>query len=287
MSASTATPSSSTRESGGAARLRGHGRPTGRPRIPGRPALAGRRARLGQRVAAADPQRPAIGSGRTLACGRSASGRPGRGGDHAGRLGGAHRVRGCVARSRTRKACPSCRRTLARGAALFRGEFLEGFALRDSAPSTSGRPWRRRRFVVSTGERSCVSSHSRRRRGASTHAIATGRRLMTLDPLDERGHRALMRVHADAGDRHAAVRVYDECVRILATRARCRARRRDHFVARGHPLRTFRSEVRDRSPDARPGSRTHVGVRRARRRHEGRPRRRRHRRAGGRPGHRG
>ncbi len=114
-------------------------------------------------------------------------------------------------------ACPACRRALARGAALFRGEFLEGFALRDSASfdewqtleaeALRGEHWRAllRLVALEAAE------------GRLTDAIAAGRRLVALDPLDERGHRALMRVHAGAGDRQAAVRVYEECVRILAT----------------------------------------------------------------------
>jgi TolB-like protein len=46
-------------------------------------------------------------------------------------------------------------------------------------------------------------------------AIATGRRLLALDPLKEATHRALIRLYADAGDRSMAIKQYNACCEVL------------------------------------------------------------------------
>ena len=58
--------------------------------------------------------------------------------------------------------------------------------------------------------------------GQSEHTRAAEfcRRWLAIEPSDEKAHRALMRVHALAGDRPAALRQYDGFVRAAAkTRA--------------------------------------------------------------------
>lgn len=47
-------------------------------------------------------------------------------------------------------------------------------------------------------------------------AVRYARRLLQLDPLEEAIHRQLMHLYAQAGQQAAAIRQYDECVRILA-----------------------------------------------------------------------
>ena len=46
-------------------------------------------------------------------------------------------------------------------------------------------------------------------------AVRTARRLLALDPLQEAVHRLLMRLHAQAGRREAAIRQYEVCVGML------------------------------------------------------------------------
>src|SRR6185436_15012266 len=46
-------------------------------------------------------------------------------------------------------------------------------------------------------------------------ATALARRWLELDPLNEAAHRELMRLHALAGDRSAAIRQYHECTQLL------------------------------------------------------------------------
>ena len=113
------------------------------------------------------------------------------------------------------EACETCRRELADAVALYRGPFLEGFALRDSAAWDE---WQSLEGEALRGElaetlRRLVAL--RRAEGLRAEAVAAGRRLLALDPLDEAGHRTLMRLHVEAGDRAAAVRQYRECVRVL------------------------------------------------------------------------
>lgn len=48
------------------------------------------------------------------------------------------------------------------------------------------------------------------------HAIATARRWLALDSLDENAHRALMQLYAHAGQQAAALRQYDQCRQLLA-----------------------------------------------------------------------
>jgi predicted ATPase len=52
-------------------------------------------------------------------------------------------------------------------------------------------------------------------RGDHAAALAHGRRWLALDPLHEPAQRLIMRLHAGAGDRAAAIRQYRECVKLL------------------------------------------------------------------------
>jgi DNA-binding SARP family transcriptional activator len=93
----------------------------------------------------------------------------------------------------------------------YTGDFLSGFSLRDSAQFDE---WQAaeadslRRELAGVLEKLASSEEPRR-------AIAYAKRWLELDPLHEPAHRALMRIHARAGDRVAAVRQFHECERIL------------------------------------------------------------------------
>ncbi len=112
-------------------------------------------------------------------------------------------------------ACQRCAAPLAEAAALHRGPFLEGFALRDSAVFDD--------WQFFTGEELRRSLAAILERLAQAHALAgdlesaigAARRWLGLDPLHEPAHRALMRLYADAGQHAAAVRQYRECVLTL------------------------------------------------------------------------
>jgi predicted ATPase/DNA-binding SARP family transcriptional activator len=111
--------------------------------------------------------------------------------------------------------CPDCLEALTEAVELYRGDFLEGFGLRDSAAFDD---WQ---FFQTEGLRQelalalerLVRGHSAQ--GAYERAIPYGRRWVALDPLHEPAHRQLMQLYALAGQRAAALRQYAECARIL------------------------------------------------------------------------
>lgn len=100
--------------------------------------------------------------------------------------------------------------------ALWRGDFLEGFAVRgcpefDTWQAGMGEHYRRT-FSDVLSRLSAV----RLERGELAPALEHAERRLLLDPLDEAAHRSVMRVSAAAGDRSRALRQYRSCVRVLA-----------------------------------------------------------------------
>ena len=111
--------------------------------------------------------------------------------------------------------CPRCLDTLAEAVALYRGDFMAGFSLRDSAAYDEWQFFQTeslRRELASALER-LVRGHSQG--GEHERAIPYARRWVALDPLHEPAHRHLMRLYARDGQRAAALRQYEECARIL------------------------------------------------------------------------
>lgn len=100
-------------------------------------------------------------------------------------------------------------------ATLYRDDFLAGFGLRDSPAfddwQLTQAEYLRRvlgRVLESLVEYDSVS-------GDGTTAMISARRWLNLDPLNEQAHRALMLLHAQAGERSAAMHQYRDCVRVL------------------------------------------------------------------------
>ena len=107
-------------------------------------------------------------------------------------------------------------RQLEPAVALFRGEFLEGFAVRD-APAFED--WVRREGGVLTRELATtladlVAAHEAA--GDVRAAVPTALRWLALDPLHEPAHQAVMRCRAATGDRAAALVQYRTCARTLS-----------------------------------------------------------------------
>ena len=104
---------------------------------------------------------------------------------------------------------------LAQAADLYREDFLTGFSLAD-APDFDD--WRffaseeyRRAFAAALEG---LAAHHQNG-GDPDAAIPYARRLLALDNLHEPSHRLLMRLYALAGQPSAALRQYDECIRLL------------------------------------------------------------------------
>jgi DNA-binding SARP family transcriptional activator len=112
-------------------------------------------------------------------------------------------------------ACAACVDPLVEATGLHRGDFLAGFALRDS---TSFDDWqyfqaeRLRRELSGALERLARAQIGQHR---WDDAVDAARRWLALDPLHEPAHRQLMRIYAWSGRRGAALRQFQACRRVL------------------------------------------------------------------------
>jgi DNA-binding SARP family transcriptional activator/Tfp pilus assembly protein PilF len=112
-------------------------------------------------------------------------------------------------------SCGPCTGALQAALALDRGEFMAGFALRDSEAFDE---WQvaeaesHRRDLAGALERLARSLAGD---DATEGALGASRRWVELDPLHEPAHRLLMELLARAGEPAAAIAQYRECVRIL------------------------------------------------------------------------
>jgi DNA-binding SARP family transcriptional activator/Tfp pilus assembly protein PilF len=113
------------------------------------------------------------------------------------------------------QVCKACLLPLSRAAELYRGDFMAGFTLRDSPTFDD---WQ---LIQSENLRRNLSNileklvwiHSSL--GEWEKSIANARRWLSLDPLHEEAHRQLMKLYTWSGYRQAAIRQYQECIRIL------------------------------------------------------------------------
>jgi DNA-binding SARP family transcriptional activator len=104
--------------------------------------------------------------------------------------------------------------SLAKAAALYRGDLLEGFELDEE---------RFDQWVIAERDRLhrlALRTHSQlmesqTRRGDRDGAIATAQQSLRIDPLQESVHRSLMKLYIDSGDLVNALQQYDHCARIL------------------------------------------------------------------------
>jgi len=113
------------------------------------------------------------------------------------------------------ETCPRCVRPLTEAAELYRGDFLAGFSLRDSPAFDDWQFFQAeeaRRELLGALDR-LVCHHTAR--AEFKPGIAHARRWLSIDSLHEPAHRALMQLYAQSGQRSAALRQYQECVRVL------------------------------------------------------------------------
>ncbi len=100
---------------------------------------------------------------------------------------------------------------------LLRGEFLEGFALRDAPVFDDWVRLQREYWHLRMNEVFDRLSHLQFQARELTSALETVDRWLVLDPLHEDAYQRLMRLHFAAGDRIAALHAYDRCRLMLAT----------------------------------------------------------------------
>jgi DNA-binding SARP family transcriptional activator len=104
--------------------------------------------------------------------------------------------------------------SLERAVALYRGDLLDGFVV-DEAPFEEWVLGERERLRELALEALARLLAHQRKTGATAAAIQSALRLLSLDPLQEPVHRALMRLYAEAGRRGTALRQYQQCVSAL------------------------------------------------------------------------
>lgn len=99
---------------------------------------------------------------------------------------------------------------VARAATLYRGDLLDGVEI----PDPAFQDWlaaERARFRERAQRVLTRLLEHQTGSGENEAAVATARRLVALDPLDEAAHRRLMRLYAGAGDRGMAIRQFEAC----------------------------------------------------------------------------
>jgi len=104
---------------------------------------------------------------------------------------------------------------LAEAVALVRGDFMAGFALRDTPEFDDWQFFQAeglRRELAATLDKLITGYVDR---GQWDAAISQARHRLALDPLHEPAHRTLMELYHRTGQRSAALRQYRECVRVL------------------------------------------------------------------------
>src|SRR5215470_18353957 len=105
--------------------------------------------------------------------------------------------------------------SLEQALALYRGELLGGFSLREEGFEQWLSAERRRFHELAVHAFSeLVGQHSHADR--FDRGIAVAERLLALDPLLESAHRSLIRLYLRSGRREAAARQLQECTRILS-----------------------------------------------------------------------
>src|SRR6266699_5465409 len=100
---------------------------------------------------------------------------------------------------------------------LPRGEFLEGFSLRDAPAFDDWVRFQREYWHLRTSEVFDRLSQLQFEAGELEAAMETVNRWLVLAPLHEEAYRRLMRLHFAAGDRTAALHAYDTCRARLST----------------------------------------------------------------------
>ena len=103
---------------------------------------------------------------------------------------------------------------LARAMALYQGELLDGVEVEPSPFDAWLAPARERLRQTATSAMANLLARQSRA-GATDAAVATGMKLLSVDPMHEAAHRALIRLYAATGRRAEAARQYQSCVDLL------------------------------------------------------------------------
>ncbi|MBN1642859.1 MAG: bacterial transcriptional activator domain-containing protein, partial [Anaerolineae bacterium] len=113
--------------------------------------------------------------------------------------------------------CAECIPLLEEAAALYQDDFMRGFTLEDSAAFDEWQFFQTQalRDAAAGALTRLVQWYAKVSQSDCDQAIGYARRWLALDPLQEAAHRTLMVLYARTGQRSAALRQYNECVRLF------------------------------------------------------------------------
>ena len=111
--------------------------------------------------------------------------------------------------------CETCRAALSDASIAYRGDFMAGFALRDSPEFDDWQIFQAEELRRSHGSALETLIRAHKSRGDFDRAIECARRRLSADVLHEGAHCDLIELYALSGRRSAALRQYRECVRTL------------------------------------------------------------------------
>jgi DNA-binding SARP family transcriptional activator/pimeloyl-ACP methyl ester carboxylesterase len=120
-----------------------------------------------------------------------------------------------LARSRSAADDPASLTLLRQAASLYRDDFLAGFAIPDCPDFEEWQVQQTEALRRAFGEALTRLVRLEATHGDVNAAIAQAQRRLTLDPLHEPTYQLLMRLHAEAGQPAAALRLYEECRLVL------------------------------------------------------------------------
>ena len=111
--------------------------------------------------------------------------------------------------------CEECQAALTEAASLYTGDFMTGFGLSDSPAFDEWQFFQAEslRQLLAECLKKLIAWHSTVEE--YERGIEYARRWLALDPLHEPAHRQLMQLYSRSGQQSAAIRQYQECVRIL------------------------------------------------------------------------
>ncbi|MDP9494697.1 MAG: AAA family ATPase [Actinomycetota bacterium] len=114
-----------------------------------------------------------------------------------------------------RDVCEACIPHLERATDLYRGDFLEGFSIRDAAEFEDWARTVTESLRIQAGTAFQRLAMAKAASGDYSAALRAVHRWIDLDPLHEPSYRLLMLLHAWDGDRPGAVEAYRRCIAVL------------------------------------------------------------------------
>ena len=112
--------------------------------------------------------------------------------------------------------CAPCLARLRQAVELYRGDFLAGFTVADSALFEEWRRVLQEQLHVQMLDALTQLAAAAEAAGEDGQALAAARRLLTLEPWLEDAHRQVMRLQARQGQRAEALAQYQQCRQVLA-----------------------------------------------------------------------